>query len=158
MADQYFSGNHAAKLPATLVESEISKITRWQKDKFGYNLDTTVDETAQFAESIYNLQTEQIKDFTEDDIKRALSEGKVVLISENGRLLGNPNYKAPGPIHHMLVIKGYDDRGFITNDSGTRNGKDYRYSFTTLQASAADWDHENNTTNTSVKIALVVWK
>ncbi|MEI6379075.1 MAG: hypothetical protein WCO55_05425 [Candidatus Falkowbacteria bacterium] len=48
---------------------------------------------------------------------------------QTGRLLKNPNYKAPGPLQHFLVIKGYDyaTKEFITNDSGTRNGRDYRY-------------------------------
>lgn len=158
MAAQYFSGNHAATLPASLVETEISKLTTWQKDNFGYYLDITTAEAAQMAEKVYGLKTKIIPNFTEADVKTALSEGKLVIISENGRLLNNPNYKQPGPIHHMLIIKGYDAKGLITNDSGTRNGQSYRYTFKTVYNAAADWVHDKNTTDTSIKAAIIVWK
>ena len=39
-------------------------------------------------------------------------------------------YAHPGPVRHMLLIKGYDgERGvFITNDPGTRHGESFEYS------------------------------
>jgi hypothetical protein len=47
----------------------------------------------------------------------------------NGRELKNPNFKAPGPVTHMVLVKGYDykTKEFITNDPGTRRGENYRY-------------------------------
>lgn len=63
------------------------------------------------------------------DILSELEKGRVVLIPANGRALKNPNFTAPGPERHMLLIKGYDykTKEFITNDSGTRRGENYRY-------------------------------
>ena len=81
-----------------------------------------------------------------------------VIISEYGRALGNPYYKSPGPIHHMLVIKGYGKDSFITNDSGTKRGLNYPYSFNVLYNAAGDWDQQKGTVDTNVKIAIVVWK
>jgi hypothetical protein len=53
----------------------------------------------------------------------------LVIVSVDGRKLGNPYYTQPGPSHHKVVIIGHDpDNGeFITNDPGTSRGKQYRY-------------------------------
>jgi hypothetical protein len=158
MAYAYFSGMTNNTLAPTFVESEIEKLTKWQQETFGYYLDITSVETARMIEEVYGLNTGLIANFTEQQIKQALSENKLVLISTNGRLLGNPNYKQPGPIHHMLVVTGYDEDGFITNDPGTRKGLNYRYDFQTLQKAAADWDHTAHTTDTAIKIAILVSK
>jgi len=54
-------------------------------------------------------------------------------------MLKNPNFKAPGPIYHMLVIKGLTKTGdFITNDNGTRNGHNYIYKPDILYAAIHD--------------------
>jgi hypothetical protein len=156
MAYTYFSGMKNEKLEPKFVEGEITKLTDWETKNFGYHLDTTSAETARMIETVYGLHTKLISNFTEDDIKKALAADQVVAISENGRQVGNPNYKSPGPVHHSLIIKGYDAKGFITNDSGTRNGLNYRYSFTTLNASAADWDHSTNNVDGSKKIAIII--
>ena len=36
-------------------------------------------------------------------IKEFLMAGKLVIVPAAGRQLGNPYYKAPGPVYHMLV-------------------------------------------------------
>ena len=63
------------------------------------------------------------------DILAELEKGHVVMIPANGQALKNPNFTAPGPERHMLLVKGYDykTKEFITNDSGTRRGENYRY-------------------------------
>ncbi len=159
MANAYYSSSTEATLKPAYVENEITKLTLWQDKTFGYHLDTTIAETSQMIREVYGLQTKLVENFTADDIKKALIEGKLVLISENGRLLGNPYYKSPGPIHHMLLIKGFDDMGnFITNDSGTKRGLNYHYTFDVLFSAAADWSHETNTVDQTKKIAIIVWK
>ncbi len=42
----------------------------------------------------------------------------------------------------MLVIKGYNKNGFITNDPGTRRGADFAYSYETLEKAISDWTAE----------------
>ncbi len=156
MAHEYFSGNTSSTLPPSLVEKEISKITEWFTKRFGYYLDTTSDETAEMIRELYDLDTNLITNFSETDIKEALAQNKLVLISFNGRLLGNPNYKSPGPIHHMLLIKGFNKEGYVTNDPGTRNGQGYTYDFETLFNAAADWDHSIKNVDLNKKIAIIV--
>lgn len=152
----YYNNND--NLEPSFVEGEIGKLTRWQDQNFGYNLDTTSAETARMITEVYGLRAKLLDNFTADDIKKELAQNHLIIISENGRLLNNPYYKRPGPIHHMLVIKGYDADNFITNDSGTKNGRNYIYTFDTIHAAAADWDHQNNTVDSNKKIAIIVSK
>jgi hypothetical protein len=79
-----------------------------------------------------------------------------VIFSANGQKLGNPNYKQPGPIHHMLLLRGYNESNFITNDSGTKKGLNYPYDYETLKTAAADWDHSKNTVDDTKKLAIIV--
>ena len=159
MAGSYFSSSTQANLAPDTVETELAKLTAWQDKTFGYHLDTTSAETARMMGAVYGLHTRLLDNFTEQDIKLALSAGKLVAISENGRRLNNPYYKQPGPVHHMLLLKGYGPGGnFITNDSGTKRGLNYPYDFQTLYAAAADWSHPAGTVDDSKKIAIEIWK
>ena len=108
--------------------------------------------------SVYGLKVSIVNNFTEKEIKEALSANKVIIIPVNGRKLGNPNYKQPGPIYHMLVIRGYTATKIITNDSGTRNGENYSYLFSTINNATADWDHATNTIDESKSVMIVVSK
>ncbi len=163
MAAFYFSPpetekNNEAALDPKIVESEISKLTDWQQQTFGYHLSINTEETSRMVEEVYGLETEIIKNFTADDIKKALAKGKLVLLPANGRLLKNPYYKQPGPIYHMLVIRGYNSAGFITNDPGTKRGKNYFYSYETLNSASGNWSRQANAVDQSQKQILLVWK
>lgn len=109
----------------------------------GYPIDMTAEQTANDIENFYELDTELIYDFTWDDVKLALAQGYPVIMPAAGRELGNPNFTSPGPIYHMLVIKGYTPSVVITNDPGTRKGADYQYSYDTLFKAAHDWNGGN---------------
>ncbi len=158
MVEQYFNGNTSLTLKPELVESELSKITEWEKQTFGYYLDIDSDETARMLRDVYGLQTKLVKNMTEDDIKTELHNGHLVIWSANGRKLGNPNFRQPGPPYHMLVIKGWDSNGFITNDPGTRKGRNYPYTYETLYNAAGAWSHNLNAVDEGDKTAIVVWK
>lgn len=158
MTDAYFSNLEQSALTPEYAEQEIAKLTQWQKDNFGYYLDITTEETAKMITEVYGLKTEVIKFPDEQAIKEQLVKNHLVVFSTNGRKLGNPNYKQPGPIHHMLLIKGYNKVGFITNDSGTKKGLNYAYTYDTLKAAAADWDHSKETVDENIKLAIIISK
>lgn len=157
MANAYLTGDTDVTMPAADVEAEISKLTSWQDQNFGYHLDTTAAETAKMIEDVYGLQTKVFNDYSFQDIKDQLNLHHVVILPVNGQLIGNPNYKQPGPIYHMLVVRGYTSTGLITNDSGTRRGENYPYTFSTLHNAGADWDHSINSIDQSKKVMIVVW-
>lgn len=146
------------KLSVDFVEGEIAKLTTWQDKNFGYHLDTTAQETAQMIEGVYGLKTIVQEDYTWQDIKDQLNLNHVVILLVNGQIISNPNYKRPGPIYHMLVVRGYNHLGLITNDSGTRLGRNYSYTFDTLHQAGVDWDHLTDTIDQSKKMMIIVFK
>lgn len=158
MANAYLTGNTNVLLAASQVETEMNNLNSWEDSHLGYHLDTTAAETAQMIQGFYGLQTKVFLDYTLQDIKNQLNQHHVVILPVNGQIIGNPNYTQPGPIYHMLVVRGYTANGLVTNDSGTRRGQNYPYAFETLHNAGADWDHNTNTIDQSKKVMIVVWK
>ena len=129
--------------PAT-VDNEIKGLVAWEGSN-GYAQDITVEQLSQVAKDYYHMPTGRVvTDVSEQSIKQELAHGKPVILPAAGRLLANPYFKKPGPPYHMLVIKGYDDKGFITNDPGIRQGNDFRYTVDNLLQSVHDWNTSND--------------
>lgn len=159
MAAAYFNGDTRKNMPASEAEAEIQKLTKYQQEKFGYYLSIDAAELAQMAEEVYGLKAEVVREnISEDMIKRALAEDKLVLVPVNGRQLGNPNFQTPGPIYHMFVIKGYDEKSFITNEPGTKRGLDYRYSYEVIRNALGDYDHKKKETDPSDPAIIILSK
>lgn len=121
------------------MEDELQKLVAWQQEKFGYWKDTTAEETATIAREYYGLTPRVVYDLTIADIKKELSDGHLVLVPAAGRKLGNPFYKQPGPIYHMVVVRGYDSQFIYTNDPGTKRGENYKYYPEIILNAVADW-------------------
>lgn len=158
MANAFFNGDTRSTLSPQEAEEEITKLTEWQQKNLGYYLSIDSEETVRMIESVYGLQAEVVRDFSEDTIKQALVQQKLVLVPVNGRLLGNPYFQQPGPIYHMFVIKGYDATSFIVNEPGTKRGRDYRYTWEVLKGSIGDYNHETKETDPSKPAIIIVSK
>ncbi|MEX2054793.1 MAG: C39 family peptidase, partial [Candidatus Andersenbacteria bacterium] len=106
------------------AEAELLQIKAFEDERFGYYEDTTAEETAIIIREHYQYdQVALIENPTVAHIKEALAAGRAVIVPVAGQQLGNPYFQQPGPLYHMLVIKGYTADGhFITNDPGTRRG------------------------------------
>jgi hypothetical protein len=141
MVHEFYAGKGEGTIRAQTATKDIEKIVAFEKELFGFYEDTTVAETATLVEKMYGYgKSEVIENPTVDDIKKELAAGHPVIVPLAGRLLGNPFYTAPGPLYHMLVIRGYTKDGkFITNDPGTRRGNGYLYPFETLMNAMHDW-------------------
>lgn len=110
---------------------EILKLSDFQKEKYGEYRDASVEDiVTRIFIDYFSYEKVFIKEaLSAESIILELEAGNLVIIPTNGQALKNPNFTAPGPERHMLVVKGYDyeSKEFITNDPGTRNGADYRY-------------------------------
>lgn len=119
------------KISAAEFETRILALSDFQAETYGEFRDTSLSdmETWIFRDYFSYEKTELKTVATTSDIIRELEAGKIVLLPMAGRELKNPNFKAPGPLTHMILVKGYDyqTKEFITNDPGTRLGADYRY-------------------------------
>ncbi len=139
MLNGFYQGKK--KIDKEAAELAIQKLVAWEKEKFGYFEDTTAAEVVIILKEHFGLSSARaVYDISVEDIKKELAAGRPVLVPTAGRLLGNPYYHQPGPLYHMLVIKGFTKDGrFITNDAGTRWGADYAYKFEVLFNAIHDW-------------------
>src|SRR3989344_1860349 len=138
------------------AEQKMLEIKSFEEKRFGYYKDTTVEETAVILREFYNFNKVQVLyDPTINDIKKAVADGKAVMAPMAGRLLGNPYFQSPGPIYHMIVIKGYTKEGnIITNDPGTRNGANFIYSPSVIMNAIHDWNGGNVESGRKVVIII----
>ncbi len=120
------------------IKKEIDNLVVYQEKLYGSHKDLNLTETGELAKNYWQLSYKIISDLDIDKIKSELSKGNPVIIPAAGRLLGNPNFRGEGPIYHMLVIKGYHNDYFITNDPGTKNGENYVYTTDKLLSAIAD--------------------
>jgi hypothetical protein len=111
---------------------QILAIAAYEKTTYGQYTDTSAPDTvARIIKGYFNYKNAQAVNISSlADLIAPLNQGQLVIVPTNGRLLGNPNYTAPGPERHNLVIRGYNylTHEFIANDPGTRKGENYRYS------------------------------
>ncbi|MBI2063939.1 MAG: C39 family peptidase [Candidatus Yanofskybacteria bacterium] len=116
-------------ITAEAAKNEILKLVEWQKQRLGYYFHTTAAETAMMLKQYFGYKRVDIlRNITIDDIKSHLLAGRPIIVPLAGRMLDNPYYTQPGPIYHMLIIKGFTKDGkFITNDVGTKRGQNYAY-------------------------------
>ena len=122
--------NSVATISPADAQKQILDIVNFENNTFGYNADTSVFDVQKIFQQYFKQQNVSVREnIAVADIKNELQKGDLVLVPAFGQDLGNPNYTAPGPVEHMLVITGYDPatKEFITNDPGTKHGANYRY-------------------------------
>lgn len=124
------------------AEKEILNLIAYE-EKNNYGPSITLKDLSKIAKNYYDLSGEVKIDISIDDIKKEISLGNPVIVPAAGKILPNPNFRNGGPNYHMLVVKGYDKDGFITNDPGTRLGQNFRYSYNDLFNAIHDWDQNN---------------
>ena len=139
------------------MEDAIQSLITWETSH-GYGKDVTIAQLSEVAKQVYGLNGTVIADVSVARIKKEIAAGHPIIIPAAGRMLGNPNFSGLGPPYHMLVITGYDSTNFITNDVGTKRGKDYRYSYDTIINAIHDWKGSNDTIESGAKRMLVLGK
>ena len=156
MVNAFLTGNTENVLSGSASQVAIDDLKKWEQENLGYNKDTGAEVTARLARSFYDLQITQIDNFSEQDLKQELAQGHPILLPVNAGLLGSPKYRNVAPFYHMIVVRGYTNKGFIVNDPGTEDGNGNVYSFSILKKAAVDWNHDTMKMEPSIKTALVV--
>ncbi len=157
MAVSFFDKELVNLSSADSADEAILSVVEFETDKYDLYLDTTAAETKRFAEAMYpGYSFDLLSNPSVDDIKTALSNGSPVIVPAAGRELGNPNFTGAGPLYHMLVVRGYTDSTFVTNDPGTRNGNGYVYKQKTIMDAMGDWNGGDPANG--AKVVIVVTK
>lgn len=142
-------------LNADIMDKEILEMVAFEEKNYGFAKDSNIKETTRLVNEYFpNLVARAVYDITVSDIADELVLGNAVVVLANGQVLANPNYTAPGPKKHAIVIKGITDGKFITNDPGTRRGADYVYTFDTVYRAIVDYD--GGTAGTGKKAMIIL--
>ncbi|MDO8592801.1 MAG: C39 family peptidase [bacterium] len=140
MAVKWARGQNLTKAEAL---KEITGLSDWLLKKYGEYRDISAENTVDwiFKDYFKYNKITLVHDITANDIIAELAKGNLIITPMNGQIMHNPNYKAPGPPRHMIVIRGYDPgtKQFITNDPGTRNGELYLYDDAVLFEAIRDY-------------------
>ncbi len=141
MVDSYYKNVPIGLIPAETAKTAILGLVDFEMELFGAYEDTTIQQVATLAEMSGGYERiEVMNNPSVEEIKHQVAAGRPVIVPTAGRLLGNPYFQQPGPIYHMLVIRGYTTDGkFITNDPGTRRGEAFLYNEETLMNAMHDW-------------------
>lgn len=139
MAAEYLVGQRKGKLDAVYANREILKLVQWQEKNRGFYEDTTVAEVVDILKDYYSIQAD-VMPYDIINLKQAIDNKQVVLLPTAGRQLGNPYFRRPGPLYHMLIVRGYQGDEIITNDPGTKRGENYRYQIKVLNEAVHDWN------------------
>ncbi|MBI2439546.1 MAG: C39 family peptidase [Candidatus Moranbacteria bacterium] len=145
-------------LTGDVAKKEIVSLAKFTEKKFGHAIDTSVADTERIFNEYYGYNATKLHyDIELGDIRRALGEGKLVIVPAHGQKLKNPNFTRPGPITHMLVVIGYDTKKkqFITNDPGTKNGKGYRYDEDVFYGALQDYPTGDHVPSKKIRKAMM---
>jgi hypothetical protein len=152
MMDAYYEKYNLSPL---FAKDELLRIWDWeQKQGFGRSIEmeqikVVIDNYFNLksfprpelgTKAILNLQSEIIENPTIDQIKNYLVNGTPALTVVYGKILPNPYFRNGGPEYHALVIRGYTETKFITNDPGSGWSKNYAYDYDVLMNAIHDWN------------------
>ena len=158
MLEYYFTGK---KLTREIAEKEIQALVKFQNKNYGDFRDTTAQQTADLFLDFYGeIENEKklkvVYDFDKADLKKYLARDFPIIVPAAGRELGNPNFTAPGPLYHNLVLVGYDGDTILTNDPGTRKGEGYKYNVDILYNAIHDFPGKPENIKQGRKAMIVV--
>ncbi len=139
MVSEYYKGV-AGQIDPETADLALLEAVAFEEDFFGYYLDTTAVETVQLLDMFFEVTATVVENPTPEMIKAEILAGRPVIVPTAGRELPNPNFSGEGPLYHMLVIKGFTQSTFITNDPGTRNGNSFSYKIGDLMSAIGDWN------------------
>jgi hypothetical protein len=136
--------------------SDLLALVDRQMELFNDYIHTTVAQTKELYLDFYGGDAYILDNPHIDDIKSILAQWHIIVAPFAGRKLGNPYYSGQWPWYHMMVIRGYDDTHFYTNDVWTRRGENFKYSHATIMDALHDLDYKD--INQGAKRILVITK
>ncbi len=154
MIDYYHNGK---TLTTDTADSEILSLTKWVADQ-GYAIDVGSFDMQAIVTEYYG---KTVKTYTKDDvtienIKALITMGYPIIVPFAGQNVGNKNYIYPGPPYHVLVLTGYDEENFYTNDPGTQFGYNYAYDQQIFFDAIHDWAGSKDNVLDGQKAILVI--
>ncbi len=141
MLDAYYEGARYEHMYAWKADKEILDLVALEREVLGYDRDTDLTTIALLIESYFSFDAFISEDPSLQSIKQQIDQGRPVVVPAWGRDLVNPYFTPPGPTYHTIVVSGYDDEAqeFITQEPGTKRGRNFRYGYEDLMAAMSDF-------------------
>lgn len=139
MLQSFYGGTH---LNVSSSKEMILKILE-RETELGWGGSVEMEKIKQLAEEFVDREFVIIKNPKAEDLREAIINNNPVLVVADGKTLPNPFFKNGGPVYHALVVRGFTDEGFITNDPGTRFGENFFYTTDGLLENIHDWNGGN---------------
>ncbi len=155
MVLQYLAGDRRETIPTDEADASLIGLVA-AEDELGFTESITIQQLAALANSIDGVHATVRTDVSVASIEGAIANGHPVIVPTAGRMLQNPHFQGGGPWYHMLVITGFDEDDFITNDPGTAYGQDYRYPKHFLVNAIHDWSGIAEETHLNPKAMLIL--
>lgn len=130
MYHDFLDGDLRIGIPPAEADRDLRALKSWQVQNWGAEVDLSIDRTGQLAQQYYQYKY-QVIDVTPDSIKASVAAGHPVVVPVMTHALQNPHY-GPMTVYHEVLIKGYTDKGVVTNDGGVQEGRDWFYSWSIL--------------------------
>lgn len=152
MATLFVNDSSVAHVDPAFADQSMLAMVHLQKNTFGYGPSISLAQLKRMAEAWLVANTDDfgivpnieiVENPTVEGIKAFLASGKPVILPLRGREIGNPFFTGEGPLYHMLVVRGYTQDMFITNDPGTRHGQNYSYPIDVIMSAIGDWDGDS---------------
>lgn len=125
------------------VPDELLAIGTWEGEQFGTSANTDALQTLRVLKEFLGLDAELSYSVDQESLKRALNEGKILLVPVNGKILANSHYGDPAPEFHMILIYGHEGENFLTHDPGTIRGDSTVYEIQKVLESIQDLNGED---------------
>lgn len=139
MLDAYYN---SYKLSVLFAKDEILKMVKWEEDK-GWARSIEIEKVQTLTDYYTKKTSHIIENPTVEQIKQYVAAGTPVYVVADGKVLPNPHFRSGGPEYHALIIRGYTETHFITNDPGTQFGENFKYTYDDLMKSIRDWNGGN---------------
>jgi len=150
MLDAYY---HDYEITTEYAKEKILEMVAWEEEQ-GWGGSIPATDVEILAEHFFDYKVKVVKYPKVKELKQYLQYGKLVVALLDGTTLDNPHFRNGGPVYHALLITGYKESGFVTNDPGTQFGEDYFYSYGNLMESLHDWNDGNVPTGDNVVLVL----
>ena len=146
---------------------KLFQVIKWEEER-GWGNSIEMEKVKEMMSEYFHLSILALEHFstttqrtikiienpTVEQIKKSIAAGNPVLVVADGKVLPNPHFRNGGPVYHALIIKGYTETEFITNDPGTQFGKNFKYKYQDLLNAIHDWN--NGDVKNGRRVVLVV--
>ncbi|MFH0852731.1 MAG: C39 family peptidase [bacterium] len=136
---------------------ERNKLIEYEIQNYGDFRDENAAQIAQRLKDYFGYKkVGVIYDFSLQQLKEKIAQGKPIIVPAAGRKLGNPYFTQPGPLYHNLVIIGYEGTDIIVNDPGIGRGQGYRYNENVLYNAIHDFPGSKENIEQGRKAMIIV--